>query len=68
MYAMMQVKRKSENSAHILGYQTGAVTLVVPSRGLDADGVEREELHRVVGPVMARRQLGAEVVGPDDPA
>ena len=23
---MMQVKRKSENLAHILGYQTGAVT------------------------------------------
>ena len=26
MYAMMQVKRKSENLAQILGYQTGAVT------------------------------------------
>ena len=30
MYAMMQVKWKSENLAHILGYQTGAVTNLTP--------------------------------------
>ena len=30
MYAMMQCKAKSENLAHILGYQTGVVTNLPP--------------------------------------
>ena len=29
MYAMVQCKAKSENLAHILGYQTGAVTVTI---------------------------------------
>ena len=30
MYAMMQCQTKSENLAHILGYQSGAVTNLPP--------------------------------------